>query len=73
MPHGDQYNANWGLAEIAEVLARTAQKFVSRSDSTKLVLRASIENQLTIYRPDELGELQCIEDQQWFKDPSPSA
>ena len=68
MQQGDQYNANWGLAEIAQTLAKTAEKFVARNDSTKIVLRAGIENQQFIYRPDKLNVLECIADQQWFKD-----
>ena len=65
---GHEYNANWGLAEIAQTLARMAEKFVARNDSTKIVLRAGIENQQFIYRPDKLNVLECIADQQWFKD-----
>ena len=47
---------------------RAAKRFEARNDLNKLVLRASIENQVTIYRPDEQGELQLVRDQQWYKD-----
>ena len=32
------------------------------------MLRAQVENQLTIYRPDALGVLQDVADQQWVQD-----
>ena len=70
---GEPYQSKWGLVEITETLARTAQMFEKRNDTTQIIGRASIENHLTVYRPVEGGALQCIEYQQWFKDPSPSA
>ena len=47
---------------------RAAKKFEARNDKDKIILRASIENQNTIYRPDDQGQLQLVRDQQWFQD-----
>ena len=47
---------------------RAAKKFEGRNDKDKIILRASIENQNTIYRPDDQGQLQLVRDQQWFQD-----
>ena len=47
---------------------RAAKKFQARNDTNKIILRASIENHVTIYRPDEQGELQIVRDQQWYKE-----
>ena len=68
MRAGQKYQANWGLLEVAEVLARTAKKFQARNDKDKLMLRAQVENQLTIYRPDAAGVLRDVADQQWTQD-----
>ena len=65
---GQKYQANWGLLEVAEVLARTAKRFQARNDKDKLVLRAQVENQLTIYRPDAAGVLRDVADEQWTQD-----
>ena len=62
------YQSNWGLDEVSEVLARTAARFKARNDQDKLMLRAAVENQLTIYRPSADGVLHDIADQQWVKD-----
>ena len=41
---------------------------IKLNDQSQIVLRAGIENQLTIYRPDKLGVLQFIDDEQWFQE-----
>ena len=65
---GAPYNAQWGLGEIAETLSRAKDKLVATNDKTRLVLRAGIENQQTIYRPDEHGVLELVSDQKWFQE-----
>ena len=56
------------MGQIAETLSRAKDKLVARNDKTRLVLRAGIENQQTIYRPDEHGVLELVSDQKWFQE-----
>ena len=52
---GQAYAPNWGPAQLASVVAEAWEDQLRRTQKSKWILSAAVENQLWIFRPDARG------------------
>ena len=57
----------WGPWHCCQILGEALSKFRAAEESERIFVRAFVQNQLLVYRPDQDGQLQPVDDQTWAR------